>query len=130
MSIFYLLKGILKITFCDTSSRVQARPTSTLPLPENLEDWKQMKLWRFVYALYLFNECLMIFGFMRKRSGVCFYRGDHTFMTATKNDQFYDFPSLSGELVLLLFKNLILVLHYISVVFKNIATIFAFAWNA
>ena len=38
MSIFYLLKGILKITFCDTSSRVQARPTSTLPLPENLED--------------------------------------------------------------------------------------------
>ena len=29
-----MLKRILKITICDTSSRLQAHPTSTLPLPK------------------------------------------------------------------------------------------------
>ena len=39
-------------------------------------------------------------------------------MLSIKNDQFYDVHHLSGELVLPMFKKLILALHYISVVLK------------
>ena len=85
-------------------------------------------LWRFhdcstetlkiCLCVIFFNESLMIFRFMRKRSGVFFYQGGHTFMLSIKNDQFYDVHHLSGELVLPMFKKLILALHYISVVLK------------